>query len=129
MVWRALPSVELASVPSEEIFLLMASHCTVLRSDAERWVRLPPLDLLDESRGPISEAKEMTPDHINPLQWHQAMGLARQSCARIFRDGGAPSDALAAFGVSAASSQSDDWSKVVTAIALELCRQPLRKAA
>jgi hypothetical protein len=107
----------------------MASHCTVLRSDAERWVRLPPLDLPDESRGPISEAKEMTPDHINPLQWHQAMGLARQSCARIFRDGGAPSDALAAFGVSAASSQSDDWSKVVTAIALELCRQPLRKAA
>jgi hypothetical protein len=49
------------------------------------------------------------PDHINPFQWHQAMGVARQACARIFRDGGRPADALAAFGLKDAVSK--DWSK------------------
>ena len=39
----------------------------------------------------------MNRDHINPMQWHQAVGFARQSCARIFRDGGKPQDALSAF--------------------------------
>jgi hypothetical protein len=67
------------------------------------------------------------PDHINPFQWHQAMGVARQACARIFRDGGRPADALAAFGLKDAVSK--DWSKTVEAIAEALCREPLRKAA
>ncbi len=43
----------------------------------------------------------MSPHHVNPLQWHQAVGVARQSCARFFRDGGTPADALGAFGVAA----------------------------
>ena len=43
----------------------------------------------------------MSFNHVNPLQWHQAVGIARQSCARFFRDGGAPADALLAFGLSA----------------------------
>ncbi len=41
----------------------------------------------------------MTPDHINPIQWHQANSIARQSCARFFRDGGTPADAMRAFGL------------------------------
>ena len=41
----------------------------------------------------------MSFNHVNPLQWHQAVGVARQSCARFFRDGGAPADALLAFGL------------------------------
>jgi hypothetical protein len=66
----------------------------------------------------------MSRDHINPLQWHQAIGLARQSCARIFRDGGTPADALAAFGLARASGErSADWSKVVEIIAEGLCAQ------
>ena len=44
---------------------------------------------------------QMSFNHVNPLQWHQAVGVARQSCARFFRDGGAPADALLAFGLSA----------------------------
>lgn len=28
--------------------------------------------------------------HINPVQWHQAVGYARQACARFFRDGSTP---------------------------------------
>ena len=34
------------------------------------------------------------PDHLSPLQWHQAIAVSRQECARIFRDGGTPGDAL-----------------------------------
>lgn len=67
-----------------------------------------------------------TPEHINPLQWHQAIGIARQACARIFRDGGNPADALAAFGVTASKA---DWSKAVEVIAESLCREPVRRAA
>ena len=67
------------------------------------------------------------PDHINPVQWHHAVGYARQACARIFRDGGTPRDAAAAFGL--ATRQAGDWSKTVELIAEALCAQPLRKAA
>lgn len=73
----------------------------------------------------------MSHDHVNPLQWHQAVGYARQSCARIFRDGGAPADALAAFGIAEpADGPLSDWSKAVEVIADALCtRQPARRAA
>lgn len=71
----------------------------------------------------------MTPDHINPLQWHQALGIARQSCARFFRDGGRPADALMAFGLSPAAAPAADWSKAVEAIAQVLCEAPERRAA
>lgn len=67
------------------------------------------------------------PDHINPVQWHQSLGYARQACARIFRDGGAPRDALEAFGLTAPNGA--DWSKAVETIAEVLCARPLRKAA
>jgi hypothetical protein len=70
----------------------------------------------------------MGPAHVNPLQWHQAVGVARQSCARFFRDGGSPADALAAFGL-APDAQAGDWGKTVEAIAQVLCATPLRRAA
>lgn len=71
----------------------------------------------------------MIPDHINPLQWNQSVGIARQSCARVFRDGGSPADALSAFGLSASGLDNLDWSRAVDQIAQSLCRQPLRRAA
>lgn len=67
------------------------------------------------------------PDHINPVQWHQSLGYARQACARFFRDGGAPRDAIGAFGLAAPNGA--DWSKAVALIAESLCTRPLRKAA
>jgi hypothetical protein len=70
----------------------------------------------------------MGPGHVNPLQWHQAVGVARQSCARFFRDGGSPADALAAFGLPA-EAQSSDWGKTVESIARVLCATPVRRAA
>lgn len=71
----------------------------------------------------------MTPDHVNPLQWHQAIGFARQSCARIFRDGGEPANALDAFGIDSPR-EAIGWDKAVQLVAERLCRQqPTRRAA
>lgn len=71
----------------------------------------------------------MIPEHINPLQWHQAVGIARQSCARFFRDGGSAADAVRAFGAGADEIPAADWAKAVEAIAHVLCRPPERRAA
>ena len=65
----------------------------------------------------------MKPQHINPIEWQQAVGLARQNCARIFRDGGTPDDALKTFGMSthASNDNESDWSATVTTIAHGFC--------
>ena len=70
----------------------------------------------------------MTPRYVNPMQWQQAMGYARQACARIFRDGGTASEAASAFGLPAAD-PAIDWSTAVDRIAQSLCASGLRKAA
>jgi hypothetical protein len=67
------------------------------------------------------------PDHLSPIQWHQALAVSRESCARIFRDGGAPADALIAFGL---RSEADaNWERVVDLVAVELCAHPVKRAA
>ncbi len=71
----------------------------------------------------------MIPEHINPMQWHQAVGVARQSCARFFRDGGSAADAVRAFGAEPATADAGDWGKAVEAIARVLCAKPERRAA
>jgi hypothetical protein len=63
----------------------------------------------------------------DPAQWHQAVGVARQACARIFRDGGSATDAIRAFGLAAPDKA--DWSRAVTFIAESLCRPQMRRAA
>jgi hypothetical protein len=70
-----------------------------------------------------------TPDHVNPVQWQHAQGIARQTCARFFRDGGTPADALKAFGLSAGEISDLDWSRAVDSIAQDLCSAPQRRAA
>ena len=69
-----------------------------------------------------------TPNHINPIQWQQTLGFARTACARIFRDGGEPADALAAFGLDERASDID-WSTATDRIAASMCQPKLRKAA
>lgn len=71
----------------------------------------------------------MTPEHINPIAWHQALGVARQSCARFFRDGGTAEDAMRAFGADAATATTADWSRAIEAIARILCARPEKRAA
>lgn len=70
----------------------------------------------------------MIPAHINPIEWHQAVGVARQSCARFFRDGGTAKDAMLAFGAEGADSETD-WGKAVEAIAFVLCARGTQKRA
>jgi hypothetical protein len=67
------------------------------------------------------------PHNINSAQWQQAVGYARQACARIFRDGGSPAEACHAFGVAADAAA--DWSVAVDRIALTLCAPVMRRAA
>ncbi len=71
----------------------------------------------------------MSPRHVNPMQWHQAVGYARQSCARFFRDGGTPMDAVRAFDVRDDERAANDWGKAVEAIAEVLCAQTVKRAA
>ncbi|MGE0627745.1 MAG: hypothetical protein AB7O43_07945 [Hyphomicrobiaceae bacterium] len=75
-------------------------------------------------------AFDVPASRIDPSQWHQAVGIARQSCARIFRDGGSPADALRVFGLSESQNSGvPDWSKAVSTIAQALCATPTRHAA
>lgn len=71
--------------------------------------------------------REAGPAHINPVQWNQSLGYARQACARIFRDGGQPADAVVAFGLDPAGIK--DWIKAVERVAESLTRTPARRAA
>ncbi len=71
----------------------------------------------------------MTPNHINSVQWTQAVGYSRQACARVFRDGGSPADALTAFGIDADGVLTAEWSRAVDLIATSLCKRPLALAA
>ncbi len=71
-----------------------------------------------------------TPEYVDTLQWHQTIGYARQICARVFRDGGAPCDALKAYGlVRSAEQAGGDWSKAVELIAEVMCSQSQKQAA
>ena len=70
----------------------------------------------------------MSPRHINPMQWQQALEQARHVCARVFRDGGRPADAVQIFGLKSAEAHLD-WSIAVERIAEGLCAASLRKAA
>ncbi|HRD75638.1 MAG TPA: hypothetical protein PK264_06850 [Hyphomicrobiaceae bacterium] len=67
------------------------------------------------------------PGHVNPVLWQQSVGMARQVCARIFRDGGSPKTAVEAFGLK--SEPGTDWSRAVGAIAESLSARPMRRAA
>jgi hypothetical protein len=67
------------------------------------------------------------PDYLSPIQWHQAVAVSRQESARIFRDGGAPKDALVAFGLS--TSDAPNWDRAVDLIAAEICSRPVKRAA
>jgi hypothetical protein len=71
----------------------------------------------------------MSSNPHNPVQWQQALGFSRQSCARVFRDGGTAIDALTAFEVDVEGIGTNDWSRAVDLIASALCRRPLALAA
>ena len=69
------------------------------------------------------------PVHVHPMQWHQALAVSRQTCANVFRDGGTPVDALAAFGLRSDDAELPNWDKAVDHIAAEICAHPMARAA
>ena len=71
--------------------------------------------------------RDAGPAHVNPVQWNESLGYARQACARIFRDGGQPADAVTAFGID--GKHVKEWSKAVELVAESLTRTPIRRAA
>jgi hypothetical protein len=77
---------------------------------------------------PQQAGQLMTPNNVNPVQWQQTLGYARNVCARVFRDGGKPADALMAFGLQGVDAPKD-WATVVDRIAMQLVKSPVRKAA
>lgn len=72
---------------------------------------------------------EHAPIDRDLAQWHQSIGVARQACARIFRDGGSASDAIRTFGIDPSSAGTIDWSRAVTLIADSLSAQRVKRAA
>jgi len=76
---------------------------------------------------PTADLSARAPRSINPAHWHQSVGVARQACARVFRDGGSPADAVVAFGVTAEGSL--DWGRAVELIADALCSRPMKRVA
>lgn len=74
-------------------------------------------------------SNDTIPAEFDPAQWHQSIGVARQACARIFRDGGSPADALKAFGIKTGAAGPLNWSRSVVVIAETLCAPRLRRAA
>ena len=69
------------------------------------------------------------PAHLNPIQWHQALSVSRQTCARVFRDGGTPEEAIAAFGLTIEGGEKLSWEKAVDLIAAEICAHPIARPA
>lgn len=67
------------------------------------------------------------PRNIDPAHWHQSVGYARQACARVFRDGGSPAEAVTTFGIK--PDGRIDWSRAVEMIAEALCARPARRVA
>ena len=71
--------------------------------------------------------RETPPTALNPIHWQQSLGLARQICARVFRDGGTPGQALVAAGL--AFRADVGWDKAVEQIAETMSRATGRRAA
>jgi hypothetical protein len=59
--------------------------------------------------------------NVNPVQWTEAIGHARQTCARIYRGGGNPLEAMRFFGLSTKTVRVSDWDQAIERIAWSLC--------
>ncbi|MEL6288168.1 MAG: hypothetical protein AAFQ42_08730 [Pseudomonadota bacterium] len=62
----------------------------------------------------------MKPTYITTPQWDNALGYSRIACARIFRQGGSPRDAIRSFGLRKRAAD-ETWNGAVERIAMALC--------
>lgn len=61
------------------------------------------------------------PANINPVQWSQAVGLARQAAARVYRNGGSAREAAESLGVRVTSETELTWDRAIEAMAERVC--------
>jgi hypothetical protein len=92
---------------------------------------LPPFSTAKDEHSMIRQLfpPQPSPAHVNSLQWHHAQSIARQACARVFRDGGQPADALQEFNVKLTETKNLGWGRAVELITESLCQLPLKMAA
>jgi hypothetical protein len=65
----------------------------------------------------------MMMQHMDAAQMDHATGIARQVCARVFRDGGTPADAMEVFGIAHVDVHAG-WRDAVDTIARALAATP-----
>jgi hypothetical protein len=65
----------------------------------------------------------MMMQHIDAAQMDATTGIARQVCARVFRDGGTPADAMEVFGIAHVDVHAG-WRDAVDTIARALATTP-----
>jgi hypothetical protein len=70
-----------------------------------------------------------SPAHSNSMQWHYTQSIARETCARVFREGGLPADALQEFDIKSSETSKLGWGRAVELITESLCQLPLKIAA
>jgi hypothetical protein len=61
------------------------------------------------------------PANINPVQWSQAVGLARQAAARVYRNGGSAREAAESFGIRLADVPDLSWDRAIEMMAERVC--------
>jgi hypothetical protein len=61
------------------------------------------------------------PANINPVQWSQAVGLARQAAARVYRNGGSAREAAESMGVRIDTDVEVTWDRAVLMMAERVC--------
>jgi hypothetical protein len=57
----------------------------------------------------------LEPRHVHPLRWREAIDVARDICARFFRDGRSPADAVRSVGLT--TSGAATWAHAVNVLA------------
>ena len=57
----------------------------------------------------------LEPQRVHPLRWRQSVDVSREVCARFFRDGRSPADAVRSCGL--ALSEAATWAQAVNVLA------------
>lgn len=104
---------------------MMSSSITTIRSTSQAGAPHRAagrvMAALPATPDPLSDDQPVGMGHIDPAEWAMAVEQARHVCARLFRDGATPADALVAMGVSPVSGNENDWATTVDKIARLVC--------
>ena len=57
----------------------------------------------------------LEPQHVHPLRWRHAVDVSRETCARFFRDGRSPADAVRSCGLALPGATT--WAQAVNMLA------------